>query len=161
APVRFRFVVTLGAEPPPEATTLPVLMCPTDPRDLAVAAVVEVVVDDGVGSGTIVSAGGLVLTARHVVGDRTGKDGGRTVALGLAPTAITRDLFRAEVVKSDEDLDLALLRIPSGLRGRPLPADYRFPACPVAFDETLRLGDPLVTIGFPEPAGAGTRAPVM
>jgi S1-C subfamily serine protease len=161
APVRFRLVVTFGGEPPPEATVLPELKRPADPRDLAVASVVEVVVDDGVGSGTIVSADGLVLTARHVVGERTGRDGRIVVALDLDPTQITRDLFCAEVVKSDEDLDLALLRITSGLRGRALPADYRFPVCPIAFDEPLRLGDPLETIGFPEPAGAGTRAPVM
>jgi len=161
APVKFRFVVTMGATPPEEATALPALQRPSDPRDLAVAAVVEVVVDDGAGSGTIVSPDGLVLTAHHVVGDRTGKDGGITVAMDLDPRSITRDLFRAEVVQSDEDLDLALLRITSGLRGNALPKGYRFPACPVAFDAALRLGDPLVTIGFPQPGGSGTRAPVM
>lgn len=161
APVHFRVVVTLGADPPAEATALPALKIPSDPHDLAVASVVEVVVDDGAGSGTIVSSDGLVLTARHVVGDRTGKDDAITIALDLDPTAITRDLFRAEVVQSDEDLDLALLRITTGLRGTPLPKDYRFPACPVAFGEALRLGDPLVTIGFPEPAGPSNRAPVM
>ena len=81
--------------------------------------------------------------------------------MDLDPTNMTRDLFHAKVVKSDETIDAALLRITSGLYGQPLPKGYRFPACPVALDALPRLGDPLVTIGFPEPAGTGTRAPVM
>ena len=31
----------------------------------------------------------------------------------------------------------------------------------MALDARPRLGDPLVTIGFPEPGGTGTRSPVM
>lgn len=161
APVNFRVIVTLGADPPAEALALPVLPQPSDPRDRAVAAVVEIIVEDGSGSGTIVTEDGLVLTARHVIGDRTGDDGDISIAMDLDTLAMTRDLFRAKVVKSDEALDVALLRITSGLHGQPLPKEYRFPACPVAFDALPRLGDELVTIGFPEPAGTGTRAPVM
>jgi len=161
APVSFRVIVTLGTDPPAEALAIPVLPQPSDPRDRAVAAVVEIIVEDGSGSGTIVTEDGLVLTARHVVGDRTGDDGDISIAMDLDTLAMTRDLFRAKVVKTDEALDVALLRITSGLRGQPLPTDYRFPACPVAFDALPRLGDELVTLGFPEPAGTGTRAPVM
>jgi len=161
APVKFRVVVTLGADAPAEALALPEIPIPTDPRERAVAAVVELVVDDGTGSGTIVSDDGLVLTARHVIGDRTGDGKPIYVAMDLDPTRTTRELFRAKVVKSDEGLDLALLRITTGFYGQPLPKGLRFPACPVAFDAAPRLGDPLVTIGFPEPAGTGTRAPVM
>jgi S1-C subfamily serine protease len=161
APVPFRVVVTAGAEPPAEALVLPALPDPSDPRDRAVAAVVEILVDDGSGSGTIVSKDGHILTARHVVGDRTGASGDVFVAMDLDTMSMTRDLFRAEVVHSDEKLDVALLAITSGLYGQPLPKDYKFPACPVAFDGMPRLGDELVTIGFPEPAGMGTRAPVM
>src|SRR5262249_25400226 len=102
-----------------------------------------------------------VLTARHVVGDRTGEDGGISVAMDLDTLSTTRDLFRAKVVKADEGLDVALLKITSGLYGQPLPKGYRFPACPVEFGALPRLGDELMTIGFPEPAGTGTRAPVM
>jgi len=161
APVKFRVIASLGIDPPVEALELPALPQPSDPRSLAVAAVVEIVVGEGSGSGTIVSADGLVLTARHVVGTRTGEDEDIVIAVDLDPTNITRDLFRARVVRSDEGLDIALLRIVSGLYGQPLPKGYRFPACPVALDGQLLLGDELVTIGFPEPAGTGTRAPVM
>lgn len=162
APVRFRVVVTLGAEPPAEVLALPQVPLPADPRERAIAAVVEVVVGDGSGSGTIVTEGGLVLTARHVVGEsRGGGDDPITVALDLDPTRITRELFRAKLVREDAGLDLALLEITSGHYGQPLPAGYRFPACPVAFDGTPRLGDPLVTIGFPEPGGTGSRSPVL
>jgi S1-C subfamily serine protease len=161
APVKFRVVVTLGADAPAEALVLPEIPIPTDPRTLAVASVVELVLDDGTGSGTIVTGDGLVLTARHVIGDRTGEGKPIVVAMDLDPTRTTRELFRARVVKSDEGLDMALLQITSGLYGQPLPKGLRFPACPVAFDAAPRLGDPLVTIGFPEPAGTGSRAPVM
>src|SRR6185436_14647028 len=69
APVAFRLVVTLGRDPPAEALALPQLEVPSDPKARAVASVVEVIVADGSGSGTIVREDGLVLTARHVVGD--------------------------------------------------------------------------------------------
>jgi len=161
APVKFRVVVTPGAAPPAEALALPALAQPATPRERALAAVVEIVAGDNVGSGTLVRDDGLILTARHVLGDLTGERGEITVALDLDPTAVTRDLFHAKVVESDAGLDLALLRITGGLYDQPLPKGYRFPACPVAFDGLPQLGDELVTIGFPEPGGIGTRAPVM
>jgi len=161
APVKFRVVVTLGTDAPAEALVLPELPQPSDPRERAVAAVVEIIVDDGSGSGTLVSDDGLILTARHVIGDRTGEDGDISVAMDLDPTGVTRDLFHAKVVASDDGLDVALLRITSGLYGQRLPKGYRFPACPVAFDGLPRLGDELVTLGFPEAGGTGTRSPVM
>ena len=161
APVKFRVIASIGVDPPAEALELPTLPQPSDPRARAVASVVEIVVGEGSGSGTIVSADGLVLTARHVVGEQAGDDADVVIAVDLDPTNITRDLFRARVVRSDEGLDIALLQIVSGLYGQPLPKGYRFPACPVALDDPPHLGDELVTIGFPEPAGTGTRAPVM
>src|SRR6185295_12024364 len=93
APVNFRVVVTLGAEPPAEALTLPELALPKEPRARAVAAVVEILLEDGMGSGTIVTRDGLVLTARHVIGDQTGEDKPISIALDLDPTHTTRDLF--------------------------------------------------------------------
>lgn len=160
APVRFRVVVSTGSAPPAEALPLPELQRPSDPRALALAAAVEIIVGDGSGSGTIVTPDGLVLTARHVVRERAGSDEDVVIAMNLDPTSITRDLFRARVVRSDEGLDVALLQITSGLYGQPLPRGYRFPACPVSL-ELPALGDELATIGFPEPGGTGTRAPVM
>jgi serine protease Do len=159
--VRFRVVASVGVGPPAEALALPELPHPSDPRGLALAAAVEIVVGDGSGSGTIVSADGLVLTARHVLGGREERDSEVVVAVNLDPTEITRDLFRARVVRVDEDLDVALLRITSGLYGQPLPTGYRFPACPLSPGGLPRLGDELATIGFPEAGGTGSRAPVM
>jgi S1-C subfamily serine protease len=161
APVHFRVAVTLAEDPPAEALEIPELPRPSDPRERALAAVVEILTGEESGSGTLVRDDGLILTARHVIGDRTGESGEIAVAMDLDPTGVTHDLFHAKVVRSDAGLDVALLRITSGLYGQPLPKGYRFPACPVAFDGLPRLGDEIVTIGFPEPAGVGTRAPVM
>ena len=96
-----------------------------------------------------------------MIGERTGESGDIAVAMNLDPTGMTSDLFRAAVVASDPGLDLALLHVTSGLYGQPIPKGYRFPACPVSFDGLPKLGDELVTIGFPEPGGTGTRSPVM
>ena len=161
APVQFRLLVTLGAAAPAEALVLPELPRPSDPRERALAAVVEIIAGDGSGSGTLVREDGLILTARHVIGDRSGEIGDVAVAINLDPTGMTRDLFRAAVVESDAGLDLALLRVTSGLYGQALPKGYRFPACPVAFGGLPRLGDELITIGYPESGGTGTRSPVM
>ncbi len=161
APVQFRLLVTLGATLPASALVLPELPRPSDPRERALAAVVEIIAGDHSGSGTLVREDGLILTARHVIGDRTGEQGDIVIAMNLDPTGMTRDLFHASVVAADAGLDLALLQITSGLYAQPIPNDYRFPACPVAFDGLPRLGAELVTIGFPEPGGLGTRSPVM
>ncbi len=72
--------------------------------------VVLVVTDDGLGSGSLISADGLVLTNNHVI---LGFDQAtvilKPVAEGAAPT--DADAFTADVMKVDQVADLALLRI--------------------------------------------------
>ncbi len=160
SPVRFRLAATPGAGPPSSLPALPRLVVPTDPQDLALASVVEVVFGRSSGSGTIVSAEGLVLTARHVIDDGA-KCGEVVVALDLDETRGAEDLFLARCVKEDEDLDLALLRIVSDVWGRPLPEGYRFPFCRPAERGPLRLGEEVFTVGFGETGGSGSRTPVM
>lgn len=72
--------------------------------------VVLVVTDDGLGSGSIISASGYVITNDHVI------HGYDTVGVILKPTIdgaspSDADAFTADVVKVDEVADLALLQI--------------------------------------------------
>ncbi len=72
--------------------------------------VVLIVTDDGLGSGSIISEDGYVLTNNHVI---LGYDQVavilKPVTEGAAPTEV--DAFTADVVKVDQVADLALLRI--------------------------------------------------
>jgi serine protease Do len=85
--------------------------------------------DDGIGSGFVFSAEGLVLTSRHVVA------GARAVFVDV----LGHGTVPAEVVGHDDAVDLTVLRVP--LRG----------LVPLALGDsrTLRVGDPVVAAGSP------------
>ncbi|OUM98035.1 MAG: hypothetical protein BAA04_02225 [Firmicutes bacterium ZCTH02-B6] len=87
------------------------------------------VVEEGLGSGVIIDAGGYVLTNEHVVREAT------DVRVMLRDG---RD-FRAELVGADPWTDLAVLRIP----GQNLPAAELGPSAP------LRVGQTVIAIGNP------------
>lgn len=80
------------------------------------------------GSGTIVSAGGHVLTAAHVIA------GAKSVKVLTA-----RGTTTAKVLRIDEANDLAVLKLAEGA----------YAALPVAASRTVRLGQTVATIGFP------------
>ena len=114
------------------------------------------------GSGSIVSADGLVLTNAHVA---------QPTAPGLAtvygdtflPFGDPRQLvvsvtvddgpavpaYRADVVAVDGYLDLAVLRIVANADGSALPAGTRFPAIPLGSSAALQKGDDLTVYGYP------------
>jgi serine protease Do len=88
-------------------------------------------VEQGMGSGVIVSADGTILTNNHVVSD----------AKEIKVTTYDRKEYVAKVVGTDPKSDLAVIRIQgdvSGLR-------------PIAFGDSsrLRLGDVVLAIGNP------------
>ncbi|MCE9636523.1 MAG: serine protease [Planctomycetes bacterium] len=166
--IPFRLVTTIGTDAPDGLARLPELPHPTDPRQLAVLAVVELMTDEGGGSGTLVSADGWILTARHVVEAAARAVAGGTpddapeivVAMSLDAREVAKDLFLAEVVHSDRDLDLAMLRVVSGVRGTDIPEGYRFPCVKPRTRSTIYLGDVLWTLGYPAAGGTGTRASI-
>ncbi len=80
------------------------------------------------GSGTIVSADGHVLTAAHVVA------GAKSVKV-----VTVRGTTTAKVLRIDEANDLAVLKLVGGT----------YAALPVAASRTVRLGQTVATIGFP------------
>lgn len=166
--VPFRIVTTIGRDAPAELTVLPQIPLPTDPRERAIASVVELVTDGGGGSGTLIGADGLILTAQHVVeaaalatlGGRADEAPEIVVAMSLDVREPARDLFLAEVVHADRELDLALLRIVSGVRGNELPDGLEFPFVKLRRRSAIYLGETLWSVGFPAAGGAGTRAPL-
>ncbi len=120
------------------------------------------------GSGTVISAGGLILTNAHVAVPQ---------APGLAvvykerptepdPTYLTVSVnppgdvpaverYRASPLVADGYLDLAVLQITALADGSPLPAGTVFPYLPLAGLTSFSTGDPLTILGYPAVSGQG------
>jgi hypothetical protein len=161
--VPFTAHVRFDPEPPPALLAIPPIRPPLDGLDRALLATVAVLTYDGGGSGTLLSEDGWVLTNQHVVEDDSGRliaDGELVIALSLDPKLPPAELFRGNVVAADRDLDLALVRIESGLYGQPLPPGYRFPFLDLGTPERLRVGDPITVLGFPGSGSLGSLASV-
>ena len=112
------------------------------------------------GSGTIVSPLGFILTNHHVLTDLEGVLH-RRVAIatqtGVAEVAALR--YVAELVRSDEQSDLAVLRIVALADGSPLPPDTRFRYLPIGDPSRLAVGrDQLTVWGFPVVGGSSLTA---
>jgi S1-C subfamily serine protease len=125
---------------------------------LASAAFVAILDEDGdmagSGSGTFISADGLVLTNFHVVGDPdTGElyrqDGMVGIGVIEDPTEPAIPRFYAQVVVGDPSLDLAVVRVVSYLDGDSLPSNLNLTYIPFGDSENLGFGDDIISIGFP------------
>lgn len=88
----------------------------------------------GVGSGVIVSADGLIITNSHVVHLRTGK-----LADAISVELSDRRRFPAKILGADPLTDLALLKVEA--RG--------LPVLPIADSNTVRVGDKVFAVGNP------------
>ncbi len=104
----------------------------------------------GMGSGTLVTPDGLILTNHHVaVPDEEGID-----YLGVALTTRSdrppQPAYLATVVADDPYLDLAVLRITHDLNKRPIrAADLNLPYVPVGDSDSVDVGDELNIFGYP------------
>jgi pSer/pThr/pTyr-binding forkhead associated (FHA) protein/S1-C subfamily serine protease len=100
----------------------------------------------GSGSGTLISANGLVLTNHHVVAEGSQLADVVEVRLNLKnPEAKPDSRFRAVVLKADAELDAALLQIQS---------DRTWTFAPLGDSDKLRSGLEVAVIGFPGVGGA-------
>ena len=131
--------------------------------DRCVRAAVKITVlgDDGhssTGSGTMIDPRGYVLTNFHVVGHMrpdsgapgTLLDGSNRVQLATVGSArqSARPRWVGKVVRADQRLDMALIRIVSDSNGNPIQG-APFTSVPIAGSEELRPGSHVWAFGYP------------
>ena len=103
------------------------------------------------GSGSIISADGLILTNAHVVlPDRYFSVDALVVAVTVAEDLPPEAQYFAEVLQADEQLDIAVLRLTTDMNDVPLDFDaLNLPFVPMGNADTLRLGDQVTILGYP------------
>lgn len=108
------------------------------------------------GSGTIISTNGLVLTNAHLVSEMMGlRPDAFVIALTLDPAEAPTEMYYAEPIITDKDLDIAIVQITTDLALQPV--DWkRVALIPITFgnSDTVQLGDPLTILGYPGIGGA-------
>jgi serine protease Do len=105
------------------------------------------------GSGTVVDSSGIVLTNCHVANPRAmGMPAPQASKLAVAVTSRSDEppalSYLAEIVVQSPELDIAVLRIVSGLDGKPV-SNLNLPHLPIGDSDKLELGDSLAIFGFP------------
>jgi S1-C subfamily serine protease len=107
------------------------------------------------GSGAIISKDGLILTNAHIV-EQVGNERADFYMISITedPGLEPVDMYFAEPLIVDEDLDLAVLRIATDLKQKPIdPADLNLTPVPLGDSSALKLGDPLLIMGYPSIGG--------
>jgi S1-C subfamily serine protease len=137
---------------PPTPSPTPVLM----PYNSVVKVIAKLkyssyLKDAWSGSGVIVSPEGLILTNAHLVTPGQGfRPDVLVISLTEDPVIPPTDMYLAEPVVVDEDLDLAVLHIISDLKRKPVDlATLNLPAIPLGDSNQLQLGDTLTILGYP------------
>lgn len=104
-----------------------------------------------VGSGTLVSADGLILTNAHVALPSTTCRSDRIViALTLRLDEPPIPTYTAEIIEASRGLDLAMLRINGHLDGRTVDrGDLQLPFVELGASSALALDDTITVIGYP------------
>jgi len=108
------------------------------------------------GSGTIISADGLILTNAHVVlPDKYFPVDALTIALTVEEDQVPVDMYTVEVLQADEALDLAVLQIIADYDFNPIDKnDLDLPFVPLGDAGSLTLGDSITILGYPGIGGA-------
>lgn len=104
-----------------------------------------------VGSGTIISREGLILTNAHNSALSEDCDGETLIiALAIRPGEPPVPLYRAEVTEVDPGLDVALLRVTRSLDGRLLKTnDLSLPFVALGNSARVSLDDTITVVGYP------------
>ncbi|MCX7782331.1 MAG: serine protease, partial [Meiothermus sp.] len=127
---------------------------PRDVRERIIAATVFITYPTGnnsasVGSGTLISPQGFILTNYHVIGYPENRRTAPRLFVGSIrfvdqPPEVR---FQADVVATDPNLDLAILRITRTSNGQPI-GNVTFPAVPIGDSNKLIVGAPIFVFGF-------------
>lgn len=123
--------------------------------DRVTAASVQIVARQAIGaqamwtgSGTVVSAAGLILTNCHVACGAPVLE----IRMTADPAQPPETRFYAQVTSADEDLDLAVLQIVADASGNSVtPSGLTF--LEIGDSNLLRLGDPVLVFGYPGVGG--------
>ncbi|NIS83496.1 MAG: trypsin-like serine protease [Anaerolineales bacterium] len=103
------------------------------------------------GSGSIITEDGLILTNAHVVlPDKFFPVDALIVSLTDQPDELPIDVYYAEVLQADWQLDIAVLRITTDLDEIPVElSQLHLPAVPLGDSDQIQLGDSLLILGYP------------
>jgi len=160
-PIDVSIILSYSTQAPTFLLNYPTLPQPRDDIERIIYATVGIVSVSGTGSGCIISEDGWILTNYHVIQNNSMEPSERVVvALTIDNDRPPNELFKAEVVRSDRERDLALIKITSGYYGQPLPQGIKFPYLQIGDDSRLRIGDSLSFAGFPSIGGSGSRRSV-
>ena len=131
---------------------------PGTPTELPCArSAVLVTVDGGTGSGTMIDTRGYVLTNHHVVAPVLvpGFDGPNLrarahvrIQIPGVGTLDASEVYDAEIIAADAEIDLALIRI-TGHAGEAPRDDLRFDAVLLADGDALGTGTSVRVLGYP------------
>lgn len=145
---------TPGVTPSPEPTLT------ATPMELPYKAVVKIIAkvkhssylrDLWGGSGTIVSPNGYILTNAHLVLPMPGASPSAfVIAMTVDPAEPPVEMYYADTVIVNKDLDLAIIRITSDLKFKPIDWEVTvLPTVTLGDSDQLQLGDPLLILGYP------------
>lgn len=145
------------ADPTPQAAAA--VSAPTDGQ-VSAEAIVQItalytdfgkVEEAWIGSGTIISPDGLILTNAHVVlPSKYFPVDNLKISLTVSPDQPAVPAFFAEVLQADRELDIAVIRIHQDIDGSPVDrASLDLPAVSLGDSQQLNLGDTLVIMGYP------------
>lgn len=154
-------------EPPAKPTEAAVAPKPSGGRDpglvRALNAAVRVIVPTGpssanLGSGSIITAKGHVLTNYHVVADDNGKiiNQGNGIIIAVPPNEgdNAQPKYRGRVKEFDSKIDVAVIELQMMNDGSPLPGNLGVTPIPLGSSAGVQIGDSIVIIGFPGLGGS-------
>lgn len=105
-----------------------------------------------VGSGTLISADGLILTNAHTaLPSETCRSDRVVIAVTVRLDEPPVPTYTAEVIEASAGLNLAVLRINGYLDGRPIePGTLRLPFVELGNSDAIALDDTITVVGYPD-----------